>query len=97
MRARTSDAARTSAYASIDASDAAVLHLILLNKDVRDTVAVRVRTATGAPYGGGQAWGFDASSARITARAAPATPSGDAFVQTVPPLTALHLVLTRNR
>jgi len=90
--ARSADVARVSAYASIDGTDASMLHVILLNKSTRDSVTARVRLGGGPSYVGGEAWGFDASGPRVTPRAAPRVASG-VLEYALPPLSATHVVL----
>ena len=100
VRAVTGDTARVSVYASIQGSDASGLHVILLNKDPRDTLSVRLGIAgAGGAYVGGSAWGFDATSPAVTRRAEVVIPpaSGGAPIDyPLPPLTAVHLVLRRG-
>lgn len=71
-----------------------MLHLILLNKHASDTIAAKVEIS-GASYARGEVWGFDAASARITARPPVAAIGGSSFDYPLPPLTALHLVLRK--
>jgi hypothetical protein len=91
VAAASADPAKSSAYASIEGEDAGSLHLILLNKDAA-ALTFRIHVA-GRSYASGQAWGFDASSPRITARAGIASITGDTFDYTVAPLSAVHLLL----
>lgn len=93
VRAQTSDVARTSVHAAINGQDPSTVHLILLSKEQRDTVAVRVELRGGASYSSAQVWGFDAASAKITARRAVTAIVGNSFDYAVPPLTALHFVV----
>lgn len=94
VRATSGDVARASVYASIEGTDASVVHLILLNKHATETIAATVQLS-GATYSSGEVWGFDAGSARITARAMVSGIAANAFVYPVPPLTALHFVLRK--
>jgi mannan endo-1,4-beta-mannosidase len=93
VRARTTDVPRTSVHAAIDGTDPSVVHVILLSKEPRDTLVVRVQLSGGATYSSAQAWGFDATSPAITARKAVTGITGNSFDYAVPPLTALHLVV----
>jgi mannan endo-1,4-beta-mannosidase len=93
VRARTSDVTRTSVHAAINGGDPSTVHLILLSKEQRDSLTVRVQLTGGATYSSAQAWGFDANSATITPRGGVTSISGNAFNYTVPPLTALHLIV----
>jgi mannan endo-1,4-beta-mannosidase len=88
---RANDPARLSIYASIDGADASKLHLIMLNRDLRDTVTARVRLG-GGTWTGGEAWGFDRNSAKLTAQPAPTVTDGVLSYQLLP-LTATHVVL----
>jgi mannan endo-1,4-beta-mannosidase len=94
VRATSADIASLSAYASIDGSDASVVHLVLLNKSASDTIAAKIQLS-GGDYSRGDVYGFDATSARITPRAAIASIAGNVVDYPVPPLTALHLVLRK--
>jgi mannan endo-1,4-beta-mannosidase len=95
VRATSSDAAASSVYASVESSDNAVLHVILLNKEPQDSVVARVQLSGGGAYSSGEVWGFGASSPQITARPAISGISSNTFEYRVPPLTALHMVLRR--
>lgn len=93
VRAQTSDVARTSVHAAINGADPSTLHVILLSKEQRDTMVVRVHLTGGPSYSSAQVWGFDATNAKITARRAVSAITGNSFDYAVPPLTALHLVV----
>ena len=93
VRASSADVASLSAYASIDGSDSSVLHLILLNKS-SEAIAAKLQLS-GGDYSKGDVWGFDGTSARITARAGITSITGNAVDYSVSPLTALHLVLRK--
>lgn len=93
VRTLTSDVSRTSVHAAINGTDPSAVHVILLSKEQRDTMLVRVQLTGGASYSSATVWGFDAASARITARRAVTAIAGNSFDYAVPPLTALHLVV----
>jgi len=93
VRTETSDVSRTSVHAAINGSDPSEVHVILLSKEPRDTLVVRVQLSGGASYSSAQAWGFDAASPAITSRAGVTNIAGNSFDYAVPPLTALHLVV----
>jgi mannan endo-1,4-beta-mannosidase len=87
------DPARSSAFGSIQGSDESILHLVLLNKDSGKTLDFHVRIEGGTSYTTGRAWGFDANDPRLHERTGVTDIAGNAFEYTVPPLTAVHLVL----
>lgn len=89
----STDPARISAYGSIQGSDESILHLVLLNKDSGKTLDFHIRIESGTSYTAGRAWGFDANDPRLTERLGVTDIAGNAFEYTVPPLTAIHLVL----
>ena len=94
VRSTTADIARTSVYASVDGNDNSLVHVILLNKG-SDPVAATVQLTGGVSYTSGEVWGFDATSAQITARPAISGIGSNSFTYAVPPLTALHMILRK--
>jgi mannan endo-1,4-beta-mannosidase len=93
VRATTSDVTRTSVYASSEADASGPLHIILVNKARGGPVDVRFTIRGGGSYTAAQAWGFDATGAGIRTMPAVNTISGNTFTYTLPPLSAVHLVL----
>ncbi|HRQ44611.1 MAG TPA: CIA30 family protein [Candidatus Goldiibacteriota bacterium] len=92
VKANTDDVASMPVYASQFSGDDSKLHIIVIN---RSGSAKPANISINGPYmfDSGSVWGFDSTSYTLTARAAVATITGNAFTYNVPAYTALHMVL----
>ncbi|MDP4176951.1 MAG: glycoside hydrolase family 44 protein [Bacillota bacterium] len=93
VKAETSDNENSSVYSSITKSDDGKLHIILLNKNYDNSETFDFNIAGETNYVSGKVYGFDGTSAAITEKSGINNIIGNKFNYTVPPLTALHIVL----
>jgi sugar lactone lactonase YvrE len=85
-----SDTVNSSAYASVDATNA--LHLVVLNKSYTAPADLTFQIGGSMTYRSAQVYAFDANGSAITLRA-PAAITNNQFTYTLPPLTAAHFFL----
>ena len=85
-----SDTVNSSAYASVDTTNA--LHLVVLNKSYTASADLTFQIGGSTTYSSAQVYAFDANGSAITLRA-PAAISNNQFTYTLPPLTAAHFFL----
>jgi hypothetical protein len=85
-----SDTVNSSAYASVDATNA--LHLVVLNKSYTAPADLTFQIGGSTTYSSAQVYAFDANGSAITLRA-PAAITNNQFTYTLPPLTAAHFFL----
>lgn len=93
VEASAGDHDQLSIWAAIEGSDAATLHVILVNKNTAGGLEVNLRIHGATSYTGGRVWGFGDGSPGITARRSIDGIAGNAFAYRIPALTAVHLVL----
>jgi hypothetical protein len=93
LKTVASDIANVSAYAATGSSSDSRAHVILLNKNYDDAGNVTIRLTSARAYTRARVWGFDATSANITERAALSNIAGNQFTYRIPALTAVHIVL----
>jgi len=93
VRATRSDVSNSSIYASRHTSDPSTLNVIVINKNFTHPIAGSFTVAGGRSYWSALAYGFDASSGTLTARAGIDTIPNNIFSYTIPPLSVVHLIL----
>lgn len=93
VKCETSDNQNSSAYSSIVKGDDGKLHIVLLNKNYDSSQTFNFNIKSSNNYISGNVFGFDQNSSEITKRDAINNIVGNKFTYTVPPLTALHIVL----
>jgi hypothetical protein len=93
VSAAMSDKVNSSVYASIDDNDENTLHIIAINKSAQ-TLNGTFNISSGATYTVGKAWGFDPTSATISARTAINSINGNSFTYALPPYSVYHIVLS---
>lgn len=93
VKCEASDIVNSSAYASITGSDDKKLHIMVLNKNYTDSVYFNFNINSSSNYSSGEIWGFDSSSAEIKEMQTVSDIRDNKFTYSVPPLTALHIVL----
>lgn len=93
VKCEASDIVNSSAYASITGSDDKKLHVIVLNKNYTESVNFNFNINSSSAYSSGRVWGFDSSSAQIKEMQTVSSIRDNKFTYSVPPLTALHIVL----
>ena len=96
VRADTGNIEQSSAYAAINKADESELHIILINKHFTEAMKATIDIYSNVNYVSSQVWGFDGSSPAITQQAAVSSISGNKFSYSVPPLSAVHLILEKN-
>lgn len=96
VKAETSDAAVSSAYASIVGEDDGKVHIILLNKDYDKATTFNFTVNSNNEYKSGTVWAFDRSSSDITKTMPIFNIKDNTFTYTVPALTACHIVLSSD-
>jgi mannan endo-1,4-beta-mannosidase len=94
--AETSDIENTSVYASVFEGDETKLHLILLNKNFEASVETEISIVGSHTYHSGQVWGFTGESSYIQAFEPITEIDSNQLKLIIPPLTALHVVLTAD-
>lgn len=94
VRAATSDAGNSSVYASVTPDDRE-LHIILLNRSMTSAIAPSVTISSPEEWTSGRVFGFDGSSPEVRAMGTVAL-DGNAFVRTLAPMSALHIILARG-
>jgi mannan endo-1,4-beta-mannosidase len=94
VRAATTNAASSSAYASTHSNDANTADLVLINKDVARTMQTSVTIAGSVQYHSARDFGFDASHQTVTEFNPIPSITGNAFTVSLPPLSVHHLVLS---
>lgn len=93
VKCDTSDVENSSTYASVVSKDGNKLHLIVLNKNYDSPVNFNFNVNSDKQYTQGKVWGFDKSSTAVTERQGITNISDNKFTYTIPPLTAVHIVL----
>lgn len=95
--ASISDKVNSSVYASMFAGTNNELHLVVLNKNLTETINGTFNLSSPCPYTSGRVWAFNSSSPSITEITAISSISGNSFSYAIPPLTACHMVLQSDR
>lgn len=83
----------SSIYASVSATDANALHLIVINKNFDSPINGTFNITSPQFFTSGRVWRFDSSGPAITETAAITDIANNTFKYTVPPLTVCHIVL----
>ncbi|MEP7220615.1 MAG: glycoside hydrolase family 44 protein, partial [Bacteroidota bacterium] len=102
VSAITSNPANTSVYASLDDAMPGVIHLIVINKSMTETVSGNFTVngvGNGVGNGGvgtGHVYAFDNASAAITHRGMITAKDGHHFTYSIPPLTVAHIILEKS-
>lgn len=92
-----SDQVNSSIYASMFSGVNNQLHLIVLNKNLTESINGTFSISSPCFYTTGRVWAFDSASAVITERTPVSTLLNNTFSYTIPPLTACHFVLESPR
>jgi mannan endo-1,4-beta-mannosidase len=93
VKAVTSDLTNSSVHASVVGSSNNTLHLVVLNKNLTDSVTGQFNITSNVSYTSGRAWAFGQSSPSIAETTAISGITGNSFSYTIPALTAMHIVL----
>lgn len=93
VKCDTSDVTNSSTYASVVSKDGSKLHLIVLNKNYDSPANFNFNVNSDKQYTQGKVWGFDKSSTAVTERQGITNINNNKFTYTIPPLTAVHIVL----
>lgn len=93
VKAETSDVENVPIYAAIHNLDVTRLHLILINRNLTQEVQGQFVLSSPVQYHRAQAWGFDQSSPNLRSMAGVSLIQDNRFTYTIPPLTAVHLVV----
>lgn len=96
VKADTSDIENSSVYASVFNNDESKLHIIIMNKNYDQPLAVNFNVNGIKNYKSGRVWGFDKDSANIAERMPITTINGNQFSYTIPVLSSYHIVLDVN-
>jgi len=83
----------SSIYASASTSDANVLHLIAINKNLDNAIDGSFNITSPQNFISGRVWRFNSSSPAIAETTPISTISNNTFTYTIPPLTVCHIVL----
>jgi mannan endo-1,4-beta-mannosidase len=94
VQAGTSDKVKSSIYAAMDYDDHSRLHLVVLNKDFSRMLNATFAIAGPRNFQRAEVYGFDAANATVRSFPGVQSISENAFAYSVPPLTALHFVVT---
>ena len=97
VSASMSDKVNSSVYASMFAGKNNELHLVVLNKNLTETINGTFNLSSPCPYTSGRVWAFNSSSSSITEITAISSISSNSFSYEIPPLTACHMVLQSDR
>jgi hypothetical protein len=97
VQASMSDKVNSSIYASAFSEDDNRLSLIVLNKNLTETISGTFQLNSPQRFTSGRVWAFDQVSASITERTPVAFLPGNSFTCSIPPLTACHIVLVSER
>lgn len=95
--ASMSDTVNSSVYASMFTGINNQLHLIVLNKNLTETINGTFNLSSPCPYTSGRVWVFNDSSSSITEIASISSIVDNSFSYNIPPLTACHMVLQSER
>lgn len=93
-RATQNAPTRASVYAATRDGDAQTMDLVLINKDMKNTMQASVSIGGSVSYRSGRDYGFDANHQTIAAFAPLPPITGNSFTIAIPPLSAHHLVLS---
>lgn len=97
VSASMSDKVNSSIYGSMFAGVNNRLHLIVLNKNLTETIQGTFAIDSPCLYTSGRVWAFDSSHAAVSEITPVGTIANNTFVYGVPPLTACHFVLESSR
>lgn len=97
ISASLSDKVNSSVYASMFAGTNNQLHLIVLNKNLTETITGTFNLSSPCPYISGRVWAFNSSSSTITETTSISSITGNSFSYSIPALTACHIVLESDR
>jgi mannan endo-1,4-beta-mannosidase len=97
VAASMSDKVNSSVYASMFAGKNNELHLIVLNKNLTETISGTFNLTSPCPYTSGRVWAFNSGSSTITEITSIPAIAGNVFSYSIPPLTACHMVLYSDR
>ncbi len=96
VQAATDDDSLSSVYASVVSGNGNVLHLVVMNKNFDDTLRGSFSISGNRDYTSGNVWGFGPSFPTLTELPSVAGISGNTFTYNIPPLFAVHIVLSDN-
>jgi hypothetical protein len=91
--ATTSDKVKSSIYASVFDGNDYELHLIVINKDINDSINGTFNITSTHNFTTGRVWAFDNNTSSITERAAISNITNNTFTYTVGKLSVSHIVL----
>jgi hypothetical protein len=91
--ATTSDKTESSIYASVFDGNDYELHLIVINKDINDSINGTFNITSTHNFTTGRVWAFDNNTSSITERAAISNITNNTFTYTVGKLSVSHIVL----
>jgi len=91
--ATMSDKVNSSIYASVFASNANELHLIVINKSQTDNITGTFNINSPQNFLAGRVWKFDNTSSTISETTAINTITNNSFTYTIPAMTVCHIVL----
>jgi mannan endo-1,4-beta-mannosidase len=94
VRAASADDSLSSVYAAESPGNGNQLHLIVLNKHFDSTMQASFQVAGARNFTTGAVWGLGPASAAVTARTAVGSITNNTFTYAIPPLTAVHIVLS---
>ena len=93
VASQTSDPVFSSVYASLGGRSSRSLHVVAINKNYRQHMALTVTIAGATRYAGARVFAFDSTTSALTERAPVAAMEGNRFTYSLPPLSAAHFVL----
>ncbi|MBN1764732.1 MAG: hypothetical protein JW860_05695 [Sedimentisphaerales bacterium] len=93
VTASMSDKVNSSVYGSVDSDLDTELHLIVLNKNLTESINGTFNVSSPQTFTSGRVWAFDDASYNISEITPISTITSNSFSYTIPPLTACHIVL----
>ena len=93
---KMSDKQNSSVYTSIIGTSDSVLTMVVINKNLTNSINGQFAITSGTSYSTADVWGFDANSAAITTRSGISTITGNNFNYTIPPLCVLFFKIKAN-
>lgn len=91
--ATMSDKFNSSIYASVFDDSTCELHLIVINKNIDDSISGTFNISSPQSYTSGRVWKFDNNSSNITETTSISSITSNSFIYTIPKTTACHIVL----
>jgi mannan endo-1,4-beta-mannosidase len=97
VKSTTSDIVNSSVYASYSKSDSTVIHLVLINKNPKESIKGEFKLNTSGNIKEGTAYQFTSDNPEIKKKGLVASfETNNSFVYTLPPLSVTHLVLKKK-